>query len=231
MADREIIRPPFKADFPNISDAGFRYLQQLAAEVNLIRGGTTHGTPTDYTQIEKDGTIIANGNATCWKDENFGGATTAIGASAPALVSWNTTSILIPQFQHNLTKELNMLKEYDHAGIAAGSLQVHAHLHPTTADTGTVKLFCEYQIKVSGQTALTGTLNGTATMGGVAWEEIRLNIGTPITHAMIQRGAQIGMRLYRLSTDAGTYAHPVAISTWGYHYEVDMLGSRLITTK
>lgn len=34
MADREIIRPPFKADFPNITEAGFKYLQQLAALVN-----------------------------------------------------------------------------------------------------------------------------------------------------------------------------------------------------
>lgn len=36
MADKEIIRPPFKADFPNITDGGYRFLQQTANAIRQI---------------------------------------------------------------------------------------------------------------------------------------------------------------------------------------------------
>lgn len=224
MANRIRLQPP--ADIPKESPHG-RFLRKLCEYINREAHGEVGGAST----FEDDGTLVATDAATCWKDENFSGAQTAIGASAPSLVSWDSTSILIPQFQNNLTKELNLLREYDHAGVSGGSLQIHAHLFPTTAGAGTVKLKVEYIIKRGTAAKVTATAAGTATMTGTAWDEIKLNIGDPITSALLQQGTQIGMRLYRDSTDPGTYADPVAISTWGWHYEVDMLGSRQITTK
>lgn len=188
------------------------------------------GGVTNYSEFEADGSLVFKAGATVFKDENFGGAVTAIGPNAPALVNWSTTSVLIPSFPHNLTKELNMLKEYDHAGKVGADITVHAHIFPSNTVIGTAKFFCEYILKNDGNPAVTGTLNASVTTGGVAWDELRLNIGT-ISSAMLTQGTQIGMRLYRLSTDTGTYAHPVAVSTWGYHYELDMVGSREITTK
>lgn len=36
MADKEIIRPPFKQDFPGISEGGYRFLQQIANSIRQI---------------------------------------------------------------------------------------------------------------------------------------------------------------------------------------------------
>jgi hypothetical protein len=195
-----------------------------------ISGPREFGTETNKAVIEADGTIKLEGDATGWQDENLSGAVSAVGPNAPTLVNWDTSSISVPALAHNLTKELQMIREFDHAG-KAGALVVHAHILPTVAGTGTVKLFCEYYIKNDGLAAVAGTLNATLTLTGTAWEEQRLNLGT-ITNAIITQGTQIGLRLYRLSTDAGTFNNPVAISTWGYHYEIDTpAGSRQITAK
>lgn len=192
----------------------------------LIIGGVT-----DNATVEEDGTLVLNGNGTGFRDENFSGAASSIGPGAAALVNWDTSSILVPSFPHNLTKELQLIREYDHAGKVAASIIPHAHLFPSDANVGTAKFFLEYYIKNDGNAALTGTLNATLTTSGTAWEELRLNFSA-ITSVLLTQGTQIGMRLYRLSTDPGTYAHPVAVSTWGYHYEIDTpAGSRGITSK
>lgn len=199
-------------------------LSQLTAATARI------GTTANNTTIEADGTLLFNGDATVWRDENFSGAVSAIGPNAPSLVSWDTSSILIPSFPHNLTKELNLLREIDHAAKQGADIVVHMHLFPSDTNLGTAKFFCEYYIKNDGQPAVTGTLNATKDMSGIAWEELRLDLGT-ISSALLNQGTQIGLRLYRLSTDPGTYTHPVAVSTWGYHYQLDTVGSRQITAK
>jgi len=196
-----------------------------------IEGPRSFGGETAKATIEADGTVVLEGDATGWRDENFSGAASSIGPGAAALVNWDTSSILVPSFPHNLTKELQLIREYDHAGKAAASITPHAHLFPSNTVVGTAKLFLEYYIKNDGLAAITGTLDATLTTSGTAWEELRLSFPA-ITSVLISQGTQIGMRLYRLSTDPGTYAHPVAVSTWGYHYEIDTpAGSRQITSK
>lgn len=189
------------------------------------------GGATNKATVEADGTIFLEGDATGWRDENFSGAVSSIGPSAATLVNWDTSSILVPSFPHNITKELQLIREYDHAGKVAASITPHAHLLPSDTSVGTAKFFLEYYIKNDGLASLSGTLNATLTTGGTAWEELRLSFPA-ITSVLLTQGCQIGMRLYRLSTDAGTYAHPVAVATWGYHYEIDTpAGSRGMTTK
>lgn len=187
-------------------------------------------TGGNYSEFEADGTLVFNGDATVWNDENFNATATAVGSSAPSLISWDTTSILIPSFPSNLTKELNMLKEFPHSGKSGSTITFHAHVMPTTAAAGTIKFYLEYYIKLDNLSAVTNTVSASVSTTSTAWEEIRLDFPA-ITSALFQPGAQIGARLYRLSTDAGTYAAPVAISTWGYHYEADTVGSRTISSK
>lgn len=184
----------------------------------------------NYSEFETGGTYVMSGTSTVWRDENFSASTTAIGGSAPTLISWDTTNILVPAFGTANTKELNMLKEYDHAGKVGASITFHAHVFPTTNAAGTIKFYLEYYIKNDGNPAVTGTLNNLVSTNSTAWEELRLDLGT-VTSVYISQGTQIGARLYRLNTDPGTYGANVAVSTWGYHYEIDTIGSRQITTK
>lgn len=208
-----------------------QYLLLAGRTGQRVAGPLIIGGVADNCTVEADGTLVLNGNGTGFRDENFSGAASAIGPGAAALVNWDTSSILVPSFPHNLTKELQLIREYDHAGKVGAAITPHAHLFPSNTVVGTAKFFLEYYIKNDGNAALTGTLDATLTTGGVAWEELRLNFPA-ITSVLLTQGTQIGMRLYRLSTDPGTYAHPVAVSTWGYHYEIDTpAGSRGITSK
>lgn len=188
------------------------------------------GDDTNKSQLEADGTYKAHGDATVIEDENFNASVTAIGANAPTLTNWDDSSIQVPQFAHTLTKELNLLKEYRHAGVAQGTISFHAHVMPTTADAGTIKFYLEYYIKRGTDTRVTNTITATVNTNSNAWDSIRLEFAD-LQSNLFGPGTQIGARLYRLSTDPGTYTHPVAISTWGYHMELDMLGSHTRSTK
>jgi hypothetical protein len=204
----------------------FDYLGRLrtpGAQVGDIANG-------NYTESESDGTVVFHGNATVFEDENFSATVTAVGANAPALMNWDDSSVQVPYFTHTLTKELNMLKEYRHAGVVQGTISIHAHLKPTTADAGTMKFYVEYYIKHGTSTRETATLSAEVATNSAAWDDVRLTF-PDLQSNLLGPGCQIGMRLYRLSTDPGTYTHPVAISTWGYHMELDMVGSHTISTK
>jgi len=49
MADKEIIRTPFQPEFANITQAGFRFLQQVAEKINNATARiVTIETPPTY---------------------------------------------------------------------------------------------------------------------------------------------------------------------------------------
>lgn len=209
----------------DLNDKNLTNINDLDADTAVF-GGATH-----YAEFEADGTLELHGDATGWRDENFSGAATAIGAGAPSLINWDTTSIQVPSFTHTTTKELNMLKEFDHAGKVGSTITFHAHLLPTTADAGTMIFYLQYYIKSGTSAAATNTISASVATNSNAWDSIRLDFAG-VTSALLAQGTQIGARLYRLQTDPGTYTNPVAISTWGYHYETDTpAGSRTISSK
>jgi hypothetical protein len=184
----------------------------------------------NYLEIEDDGSLNLHGNATGWKDENLSATLTAVGVNAPGLINWDTSNIKVPAFPNNNTKELNFLKEFDHAAKTASGISFHAHVYPTTAASGSIKFYLEFYIKNANITAITGTLSNSVSTNSLAWEELKIDFA-PVQNAILTVGTQIGARLYRLNTDPGSYAENVAVSTWGYHYEIDSLGSKEITVK
>jgi hypothetical protein len=226
MADREIVRAPFKSEFPNITDAGFRYLQQIAEAINLIRGGTTHGTLTDYLEIEKDGTIRFYGAATAWKDLNLDLLSLALGASSPDIGVVGAGSIKYLLFDGIATaEEVSGSIEIQH-DVVLDVIKPHIHWFPTTADAGNVKWNLTYAITNVGDaepaettlsvtTAAPGAIQSTVS----GFSDIDISGYTP--------GAQFSCRLFRDPTDAAdTYAHDVATKTFGLHVEIQSLGTR-----
>lgn len=226
MADREIIRPPFKADFPNITDAGFRYLQQLAAEVNLIRGGTTHGTGTDYTQIEKDGTIRLFGAATTWKDLDLDLLSLAHGAAAPGTGTLAGGIIEYLMFDGaGTTEAVNGYKELQH-DIVMNVIKPHIHWFPTDASAGNVKWNLTYTItNVGDAEPAETTISVTTTAPGAIQAAVS---GFPdIDVSSFTKGAQFSFRIWRNPTDvADTYGADVATKTFGLHVEIESMGTR-----
>lgn len=223
MADREIIRTPFKSEFPNITEAGFRYLQQIAEAVNLIRGGTTHGTLTDYLEIEKDGTLRLYGASTSWIDLNLDIVGLALGASAPDIGTVGGGTI-----QHLLfdglavDEEVSGTIEIQH-NVKLDVIKPHIHWFPTTTDAGNVKWNLTYFISnvgdaIPAETTISVT---TATPGAI---QASISGFPDIDISSFTAGAQFCFRLQRDHTD--TYNADVAAQTFGLHVELQSLGTR-----
>jgi hypothetical protein len=79
-------------------------------------------------------------------------------------------------------------------------------------------------------TTTSTTIYLTASTTGTAWAKISSEFA-PITIPN-EIGAQFHFRFFRLGSDAlDTYTGVAAVSTIGYHYEIDSMGSKDVTIK
>lgn len=228
MADREIIRPPFPGDFQGISHAGFRYLQQLADAINLIRGGTTHGGKTDYLQVEKDGTLRFYGEATTWQDINFdvGALGAAAGASGPTYGTLAGGTIKRAQFVNSRSTEINGALEVDHE-VRLVTIKPHFHALAMSTTTGNAKFSMAYTVTNGGQTEPTETvISVTFAIDGTLGKNY--SVGLPdIDISACSAGCQFSFRFYRDPADAAdTHAGDLGLKTFGLHVEIQSLGTR-----
>jgi len=169
-----------------------------------------------------------------YADDNVAGISLPRGAAAPDLVDYRGGTISVIAFDgSSTTEEIFWGKEYNHDGKEGVSIQVHGHFAPTTTASGDYRMFVDYDIERngSGQVA-SGTLSAVKTASGVAWQSEFLDFGE-IPGYEAQIGDQIGFRLYRVPTDSeDTYTDDVAVVfTFGYHYQLDTIGSRQIVAK
>lgn len=200
----------------------FRSNTDRTHEIGDIAGG-------NFSKFEVDGTLTFNGDAVVWRDENFDSVSTGAGSS-PAYINLDTTLIKVPSFPINQTKELNGHVELAHSYKEGTNLVPHVHFNPTTTGAGTVIFYLRIYIRKGTTVLYDSVISASIAVNGNAWEEIKLDfaeiIGTTFTI-----GAQVSMRIYRSNADPGTYVDPVVITTWGYHHQIDTIGSRQITTK
>lgn len=187
----------------------------------------------NHTEFEHDGTMVAVGNATTWKDENFD-PIRGLGASAPGLVNLDTTSIQIVAFDGaNTLEQVSSHRELQHDYKEGTDIVLHVHWMPVNANAGNVEWFIEYYIKTGNTTFATGTVSAIQAAPGVAWQEQRLDVAT-LDGASFVIGAQVSLRLYRdpgVGNPDDTYGSDAAVPTFGYHYQMDTTGSRQVTTK
>lgn len=212
-------------------------IQQLRVEKNSVQtadvvqaGDVTGG---NYFAIEADGTFRLQQDAAVTKDENFS-ATQLLpsgGGNQPDLVSLDSTNILIAAFPHNKVTYGSDHRELQHDYREGTDLRPHIHWMPVDATSGVVRWGLDYYIR-SGVTVLaSGTVYVNDTAPGTAWEEQRIEFPA-ISGSSLTIGDQISFRLFRDATDvADTYGAYAAVTTYGYHYEVDTLGSRTTFAK
>jgi hypothetical protein len=202
---------------------------------SVITGPQKFGTETNYTEFEEDGTLIFNGAATVWEDDNFAAVALGIGASPPDLIAFDGGAIQVRAFDGNaITEQLFGGAEYKHSAKEGANIQFHLHWCPTTNNAGNVKWQLAYRwINVNDLTAGSDTvISVTQAASGVAWQPHKVAFPT-VSGAGKTFGSQIGVRIFRDPIDAAdTYPDDAAIPfTFGYHYEIDTIGSRQITTK
>lgn len=169
-----------------------------------------------------------------WIDENFNPSTARVGASIPDLINLDSSNILISAFDGLSTLEaVHDHRELNHNYKEGTDLSFHIHWCPTTAGAGNVKWNLEYYITArnGSGTKATGTLSVVVATSGTAWDTIGTVIGV-VSGTNLEIADQISLRLYRDPGDAqDTYASDAAVKTYGYHYQLNTIGSRTITTK
>lgn len=191
------------------------------------------GDDTNYTNFESDGTMVANGNATCWDD---------LLPSSVAVQSTGTNAASFTAYNGNLRayeyvgtgasfKEVNIGWQLSHTWLEGSDIIPHIHLYiPDNAVGGVIKIYGEYTWTNIGQTGAvaTTTVSGTITRTanqGVA-NNIILSLGA-ITGTGKTISSMFMSRIYRDPTDvADTFGASVWLKSADIHYQKNMLGSR-----
>lgn len=194
------------------------------------------GGSSNYLGVEDDGTLVLEGDATVWEDVNIHIPLVDPGLFGSALDfgPWDSTNIDCTYFEGSGTgtEEYSEWREYPHNGKEDSDIQFH--IHGATPDTATsnIKISLEYIIKSGTTTRASGTVSTTFAAGSGAWEEQRINIGSAVGSSSIKIGDQIGMRVFRDAGDAADVnTADFYCTTFGFHYEIDTMGSRQITSK
>lgn len=185
----------------------------------------------DYSEFEPDGFLLSVGGALAWKDLDIGGVELGAGASAPDLVAIAGGTILLRAFDGGVTTEqLFGCKELDHDYAEGTNLYPHVHWAPTTAAAGNVKWQLTCSIGVAGAAMGVGnTIEIVDTAPGVAWQP-KMATFPAINGAALHIGNQIAFRLFR-DPNADTYGADAVLLTFGFHIQVNSLGSRNISSK
>lgn len=192
------------------------------------------GSSANYTEFQADGTMRFVGDAAVWNDINISLVPPQGGAAAPAIIAFNGDSNLdcyALSGTNPTPDEIHSSLEVLHGYEEGTDLRFHIHTYPTNANTGNVKLSLRWTWFNRG------TVPGAATtstvvmpMPGEAWHE------TTFTWVIPGAGKTMGSRfvfsVFRDATDPeDTYAHDLAITDAGIHYEIDQVGSREVLVK
>ena len=213
--------------------AYFDYLSGSGAKIGNIASG-------NYVSVEENGTIVLNGAATVWNDLQF--AISSGRTSATNAPTWTALIGNLSEYTFAVNDYIDLgSQEIPHNYKEGTDLNVHIHWATNTLDATdrAVKWEIEYsiqnnqyingigstfntQVVISAETAIPA--NTPAKSGAFT------SIGT-ISGTGLKMGAQIKMRLRRI-TSAGTAPtnNPFALQV-GIHYECDTEGSRTITAK
>lgn len=188
----------------------------------------------NYSEIEPDGILKFNGNATVWRDINLSGASLVPGGSAaPDPINFVDSNLLVYGFDGGtLTERLYGSCEMQHDYKEGSDIELHIHWTPTTADVGTVqwKVYYSWQNNAGAVFAPATLLTPTASnSGGVAWANNYTSVAT-VSGAGKTINSQLVFQIFRVPTE-DTYTGDAALIQFGIHYQCDAIGSRQIGTK
>ena len=204
----------------------------INAHLDSLLGHNRFGTDTDYVEIESDGTIHLVNGATVFKDVFFPmSPPKTVGAGNPTLVTWNG-NLRGFAFAVNDTHDFDP-QEYPHDAKENATAEWHLHFVSRTnvAAARTIKFQIEYSHEPDTGPYLapvTAEIEYTVPANTPVNTPFRLDVST-MTMGKINR--QTWVKLTRIASSGTEPAVDPVITALHYHYEVDTMGSRQITTK
>ena len=190
-------------------------------------GGATHNTT-----FEADGTMVMNGDATVWKDIKFPMAPPkTTGAGNPTLTTYNG-NMRGYSFAVNDVHDFNP-EEIDHDAKIGSTATFHVHWLSRSNDVNDrgVKWQLEYAIEPTS-----GALPAPTTVSAEATVPLGTAVNTPYSTNMatfvIPGIAKLAyLRITRIASAGTAPTTDPILSATHFHYELDTVGSRQITTK
>ena len=192
--------------------------------------------PTNYSEIETDGTLEFHGNATVWKDINLGAALlTKPAASAPDTDEFKDEAGAdtgIETYAFAPGEKVSGNFEIQHDYKEGSDLVFHIHWQGIAAPTGTDKVKWQLIYTVAKVDA---TLDAATTITAESdfdtqYEFVRTDFAAIVgTNFNIED--QVLFQISRVNASANEYGGDALIATVGIHYEIDTIGSRQINTK
>ena len=217
-----------------------------AADVKLIAAyadGTVRIGDTansDYSEIEADGTYVAHGDATTWDDLRIiPGAFDFAGNADPTIRDWQPggSGSTFKVFSFNQSDEAFFTCQIPHTYVEGSSIYPHVHWTPhtrgTTEGTATVAWKLDYSwANFSGVFGASATVDMTAACQSTNHQHLLTPepevVGTGKTIS-----SMLVCRLYRSTGDtwAGSGVNSPYLLEFDFHFQINTIGSRTVTSK
>lgn len=205
-----------------------------------INAAATIGNLEDghYTQVEADGTIEFNGNATVWNDANVG----AVMLTLPAVNQPDEDEFVdeagvdtgISTWAYAIGEKSSGSIEIPHDYKEGSNLYFHIHWQGITipADgTDNVNWQLTYTVAKQQGATLDAVTVITKEIAFDTQYEFILTAFDAIDGTNFDIGDQFLFTIERIAASADDYAGDALVATVGLHYECDTCGSRQILTK
>lgn len=200
-----------------------------------VATGTITATNDLTVTCGTDKTLILS--ETVYNDANVGSLVLVTGGTLPGVVELlesdgGSTGIYSRGFA--VGEQGSGAIEFPHDYKEGSDIVFHVHWVGQDAPTGTdnVKWQLKYSVTRFGAVtpATTTTVSATDTAYDTQYKWMLTNVAT-ITGTDFKIGDQFNFSLLRIAADGDAYGGEAVVSTIGFHYECDALGSRTITAK
>lgn len=182
----------------------------------------------NYSQFEKDGTLILHGNATVWDDLRYPFTESKLGTLDKPDFDYTNLGLLFPQ--NDATEKVYIIAQLSHAIKNLSEIRPHIHWIQSQASFPTWKM--DYRIYSQGST-VPGGFNTVSVNTGVftypgSGSILQISIFPTIDISIYGLSAMIDIIIYR---DDNVVTGDVLAKEFDIHAEFDSLGSRQEFTK
>jgi len=211
----------------------------LNERINDVAGTVPTGLAT---QFDADLVYQATGNATVWDDLKVPiSAIKAAGSKIPGWEIW-IGNLYLYWFDASSEEEVWFAIQMPH-GWAGTQINPHVHWVPKITSDGVptnqiAEWGLEYSwVNIGGDFPATTTIYGSTTIPNdavIVANRHYMTTLTPITPSVTQNGlsSMLMCRLFRNATGTNdTYESDAGLLEFDIHYEIDMLGSRSVSSK
>lgn len=190
----------------------------------------------NYAHFEPDGTMVAKGDATCWKDINLGSAQLSLPAAAnPSVDEFKDSEGAdtgIETLAFGVDELISGAFELQHDYLEGSDVNFHLHFQGITAPSGTDKVKFQIIYTIASNNAVIPVVTTQVAECDFDTQYEMLIASFPtIDGTSLKIGQQVLFQLSRIAASADEYAGDALLTTVGMHYEVNTLGSRSKTTK